>query len=58
MNISPIPVYPEEKLHEDRHPDYLLLLAWTYKGVLLKKLEKYRKLGSKVIVPFPKIEII
>lgn len=52
-----IPVYSEEKLKE-KTPDFLLLLAWTYKYVMLKKLGPYRGKGVKIIVPFPKIHIL
>ncbi len=50
-----IPIFPENKLQTDT-PDYFLLLAWTYKDVLLKKLAVYKK--KKVILPFPKLKII
>lgn len=53
-----IPVYPEEKLNEDKDLDYLVLFAWTYREELLKKLDKYKKRGVKIIIPFPLIEII
>jgi len=52
-----IPILPENEL-EKQKADYFLLLAWTYKNELLKKLEKYRKERAKVIIPLPKIKII
>ncbi len=52
-----IPIYPEDTLQE-KSVDYFLLLAWTYKQALLKKLEGYRKQGTKLILPLPKVTII
>lgn len=52
-----IPVYPEEKLAEER-VDYFLLLAHNFRDSLLQKLSPYLEQGAKVIVPFPKIEIL
>lgn len=53
-----IPVFSEEKWEESSPPDYFILFAWTYKDELIKKIGKYKKKGSKIIIPFPKIEII
>ncbi len=51
-----IPVYPPEKLNEDR-PDYALLLAWNYADAILAKEQALREAGMKFIipVPFPKV---
>lgn len=53
-----IPIYPEEYLKNADTPDYFLVLAWTYKNEILRKLSKYRKKGAKIIIPFPRITII
>lgn len=53
-----IPVFPETKLDEGKNPDYLILFAWTYREEVLKKLKKFQKMGSKIIIPFPVVEII
>lgn len=52
-----IPVYPEEKLAEER-VDYFLLLAYNFRDEILQKLSPYRDQGAKVIIPFPEIEIV
>jgi len=52
-----IPVFPEDELKK-RRADYLLILAWTYKKELMKKLLSYRKKGINIIIPFPKIKIV
>jgi len=53
-----IEVFPEEKAFKDKNVDYIVLLAWTYKEELLRKIESLRKKGTKVILPFPQIKII
>lgn len=53
-----VPIYPEEKIGKNSTPDYFLLLAWTYREEIEKKLEKYRKHGSKIIIPFPTLKVI
>lgn len=52
-----IQVIPEDDL-EKENPDYLLLLPWNFKDEILKKLEKFRNNGGKIIVPVPKVEVI
>lgn len=52
-----IPVFPEEKLAEER-VDYFLLLAYNFRDAILQKLAPYREQGAKVIIPFPEIEIV
>ncbi len=52
-----IPVYPEEKLAEEK-VDYFLLLAYNFRDAILQKLSPYRDQGAKIIIPFPEIEIV
>lgn len=52
-----IPIFPEEHL-EEKSVDYILLLAWNYKDQILRKIRKLTKKGTKVIIPFPKLEVI
>lgn len=52
-----IPIFPEEKFHEDS-PDYALLLAWNYANEILQKESKYRQNGGKFILPIPEPEVI
>lgn len=52
-----IPIFPENEL-EKKHADYLVILAWTYKEELLKKLDRYRKQHTNIIIPLPKLAII
>lgn len=52
-----IPVYPENHLLKDK-PDYCLLLAWNYKDEIIGKVKNLLPGGSKIIVPFPKLEVV
>jgi SAM-dependent methyltransferase len=52
-----IPIFPEEKFHENP-PDYALLLAWNYANEILQKESKYRQNGGKFILPIPEPEVI
>jgi dTDP-4-dehydrorhamnose reductase/SAM-dependent methyltransferase len=38
--------------------DYILILSWNFTNEIIKKLEKYRKTGLRIIVPFPEIKIL
>jgi hypothetical protein len=38
--------------------DYILILSWNFLDDILLKIDKYRKSGLHVIVPFPNINII
>ena len=38
--------------------DYILILSWNFTDEILLKLDKYRKNGIRIIVPFPEIRII
>ncbi len=52
-----IPIFREGKIMEDK-PDYLIFFIWTYKDYLTQKLNEFKDLGIKIIIPFPEIEII
>ena len=52
-----IPVHKPEYLKKDK-PDYILILAWNYADLIIKKENELRKNGVKFIVPIPKIKII
>lgn len=52
-----IPIFKESYL-KDKNIDYCLLLAWSYKQEILKKIKKMTKKNTKVIIPFPKLDII
>jgi dTDP-4-dehydrorhamnose reductase/SAM-dependent methyltransferase len=38
--------------------DYLLILSWNFLDIILSKIDKYRKCGLRIIIPFPTINII
>ena len=38
--------------------DYVIILSWNFTSEIIKKLEKYRKYGLRIIIPFPNISII
>ncbi|MCD6100381.1 MAG: class I SAM-dependent methyltransferase [Candidatus Marinimicrobia bacterium] len=52
-----IPIFPEEKFHENP-PDYALLLAWNYADEILRKESEYRKKRGKFILPIPEPKVI
>ena len=52
-----IPVLPPSEL-EKNPPDYILILAWNYAELIIKKEDKLRKKGVKFIVPIPKVKVI
>ncbi|MBI2595286.1 methyltransferase domain-containing protein [Candidatus Daviesbacteria bacterium] len=52
-----IPIFPESRLLEDR-PDYGLILAWNFSDEIIKKHEKFKKIGGKFIIPIPEVRII
>ena len=52
-----IPIFPEEKFHEEP-PDYALLLAWNYADDILQKESEYRQNGGKFILPIPEPKVI
>jgi dTDP-4-dehydrorhamnose reductase len=38
--------------------DYILILSWNFTNEIINNLEKHRKTGLRIIVPFPEIKII
>ncbi len=52
-----IPIEPAEALLE-RQPDYVLLLAWNYRGEVMEQQAEYRRRGGRFVVPVPWPEIL
>ena len=52
-----IPVFPLSKVSENK-PDYMLILPWNYKDVIISQEERIREWGGKFILPLPEIEIV
>lgn len=52
-----LPVFPEEKLAEEKI-DYFLILAHNFQNEIMKKLSPYRERGAKIILPFPTIHTV
>ena len=52
-----IPIYSVDYL-ETHKVDYIILLSWNFKDDIIKKLEKYRESGLRIIIPFPEIKIV
>jgi dTDP-4-dehydrorhamnose reductase/SAM-dependent methyltransferase len=38
--------------------DYIIILSWNFADDIIKKLEPYRKIGLRIIIPFPEIRIV
>lgn len=51
-----IPVFPSEALYEKK-PDCVVILAWRFADLILKKHQKFSEEGGKFIVPLPKCEL-
>ena len=43
---------------EIQRVDYIIILSWNFTEDIVKKLDKYRKTGLRIIIPFPEIKII
>ena len=52
-----IPIKSSNMLDVDKI-DYILILSWNFTDEILLKLDKYRKNGLRIIIPFPEIKII
>ena len=52
-----IPVKSSHILNIDKI-DYIIILSWNFTEEILKKLNPYRELGIRIIIPFPEIKII
>jgi hypothetical protein len=52
-----IPVLASQAIYE-RNPNYVLVLAWRYAEVIMKKHQVYRDQGGHFIVPLPTIQVI
>ncbi|MDA1317042.1 MAG: class I SAM-dependent methyltransferase [bacterium] len=54
---SNIPII-SEKTSRDMRPDYYLVLPWSFKDEFLKREQKLRDMGVKMIFPLPEILIV
>ena len=52
-----IPIFASDKLYSNR-PDVILILAWNFAGAIINNHKKLIELGTKFLVPLPKIEFI
>tara|TARA_B100000989_G_scaffold111820_1_gene81996 strand:+ start:2382 stop:3599 length:1218 start_codon:yes stop_codon:yes gene_type:complete len=52
-----IPIFSEEEVLK-KNPDYLLILPWHFKNFFMKRFEKFRLNGGKLIFPLPNIQIL
>ena len=52
-----IPVLGSSAL-EERHPDYLIVLAWNFAQSIVAKHGDYRAAGGHFVIPLPEIELI
>jgi SAM-dependent methyltransferase len=52
-----VPVVPGSAVAE-RHPDYLVVLAWNFAASIIAKNAAYRDRGGHFIVPLPRVEVV
>jgi SAM-dependent methyltransferase len=52
-----IPVYSPQELYE-RNPDYVIILAWRFAELILKRHRAYLNQGGMFIIPVPSFQII
>lgn len=52
-----IPVVAPQALYE-RKPDYVIILAWRFSDLILKKHQAFLAQGGHFIVPLPKVEVL
>ncbi|MEN8161887.1 MAG: class I SAM-dependent methyltransferase [Myxococcota bacterium] len=51
-----IPVFPVEKLAEDK-PDDILILPWNLRREIVEQLSYTRAWGARLVVPIPRLEV-
>lgn len=51
-----VPVLPSAAMYEQR-PDYVLILAWNFAGLVMKNHRAYTDAGGHFIVPIPQLEV-
>lgn len=52
-----IPVLPSQVIY-NRKPDFVIILAWRYAEVIMKKHQAYLAQGGHFIIPLPKIKVV
>ncbi len=52
-----IPIVSSEKIYED-NPDYVVIFAWRFADIIMRKNKKYLDNGGKFIIPLPKYKEI
>jgi SAM-dependent methyltransferase len=55
--VDALPIYPAERLAEDR-PDYTLLLTWNFAAEIMAQQSAYTAAGGRFIVPVPTPRIV
>lgn len=52
-----IPIVSSNVLHT-HNPDFIVIFAWNYKEMIIRKAEKYIKEGGSFIIPLPTVTLI
>lgn len=52
-----IPVRSSKEIYE-RRPDCIIVLAWRYADIIIKKHKKYIDDGGKFVIPLPELKVI
>jgi len=52
-----LPVVPSEALYE-RRPDVVVILAWNYATLIIRKHERFLREGRRFLIPLPQMRVI
>ncbi|WP_061249361.1 class I SAM-dependent methyltransferase [Leptospira alstonii] len=52
-----IPVYPSEKLYEDK-PDIVIVLAWQHQKSIVKRHKAFLDAGGMFLIPLPELSVL
>jgi NDP-4-keto-2,6-dideoxyhexose 3-C-methyltransferase len=52
-----IPIVPEAEVRA-RRPDYLLVLPWHFRDVIVERERAYLEAGGRLVFPLPAIEVV
>ena len=57
-NFKKYSAYYLGSLLERKKIDVLIIFAWNYADIIIKKNKKFQKKGGKFLIPFPKPKLL